>query len=107
MDNLFKPYERDYTARWRRGNAAPDPNSPATWPALVIRLPETATAPVVAYDMITGWYDGADKPFKWTPTDWTMEGSVDGVHPGDYGYWLWADSVRKPILRIFRRYGIR
>ena len=29
--------------------------------------------------MITGWYDGADKPFKWTPTDWTMEGSVDGV----------------------------
>lgn len=35
------------------------------------------------------------------------ETSVDGVHPGDYGYWLWAESVRKPILRILRRYGIR
>lgn len=79
MDNLFKPYERDYTARWSRGNVAPDPNRPTTWPSLVIRLPENVTAPVVAYDMITGWYDGADKPFKWTPTDWTMEGSVDGV----------------------------
>ena len=35
------------------------------------------------------------------------ETSVDGVHPGDYGYYLWAESVRKPILRILRRYGIR
>ena len=33
--------------------------------------------------------------------------SVDGVHPGDGGYRLWADSVRKPILRILRKYGIR
>lgn len=33
--------------------------------------------------------------------------SVDGTHPGDYGYTLWARSVRKPILRILRKYGIR
>lgn len=33
--------------------------------------------------------------------------TADGVHPGDYGYWLWAESVRKPILRILRKYGIR
>lgn len=37
----------------------------------------------------------------------THETSVDGVHPGDYGYWLWADSVRKPILKILKKYGIR
>ena len=33
--------------------------------------------------------------------------SVDGVHPGDGGYRLWAESVRRPILRILRKYGIR
>ncbi len=33
--------------------------------------------------------------------------TADGVHPGDYGYWLWAESVRKPILKILRKYGIR
>ena len=33
--------------------------------------------------------------------------SVDGVHPGSWGYYLWADSVRKPILKILRKYGIK
>lgn len=33
--------------------------------------------------------------------------SVDGTHPGDYGYTLWARSIRKPVQRILRRYGIR
>ena len=33
--------------------------------------------------------------------------TADGVHPGDWGYYLWAESVRKPILRILRKYGIR
>lgn len=33
--------------------------------------------------------------------------SVDGTHPGDYGYTLWARSIRKPVLRILRKYGIR
>ena len=33
--------------------------------------------------------------------------SVDGTHPGDYGYTLWARSVRKPILKILKKYGIR
>lgn len=33
--------------------------------------------------------------------------SVDGTHPDDYGYTLWAHSVKKPVLRILKKYGIR
>ena len=33
--------------------------------------------------------------------------SIDGSHPGDYGYKLWAHSVEKPILKILRKYGIK
>lgn len=33
--------------------------------------------------------------------------SVDGTHPGDYGYTLWAHSIKKPVLKILRRYGIK
>ena len=33
--------------------------------------------------------------------------TVDGVHPSNHGYWLWMESVKKPILRILRKYGIR
>ncbi|MBQ9311094.1 MAG: SGNH/GDSL hydrolase family protein [Bacteroidales bacterium] len=33
--------------------------------------------------------------------------SVDGTHPGDYGYTLWARSIRKPLLKILKKYGIR
>ena len=33
--------------------------------------------------------------------------SVDGIHPSDYGYTLWAQSIRKPILKILKKYGIR
>ncbi len=35
------------------------------------------------------------------------ETSVDGTHPGDYGYTLWAESLRKPLLKILRKYGIK
>lgn len=40
-------------------------------------------------------------------TDKMHETSVDGTHPGDYGYTLWARSIEKPILKILRKYGIR
>ena len=40
-------------------------------------------------------------------TDELHETSVDGTHPGDYGYTLWAQSIKKPILKILRKYGIR
>lgn len=40
-------------------------------------------------------------------TDSNHETSQDGTHPGDYGYTLWAESIRKPLLRILRKYGIR
>ncbi|MBQ9309909.1 MAG: SGNH/GDSL hydrolase family protein [Bacteroidales bacterium] len=31
----------------------------------------------------------------------------DGTHPGDWGYYLWAESIRKPILKILKKYGIK
>ena len=31
--------------------------------------------------------------------------SVDGTHPGDYGYTLWARSIQKPLLKILKKYG--
>ena len=35
------------------------------------------------------------------------EASVDGIHPTDYGYGLWAKSIEKPILKILRKYGLK
>ena len=35
------------------------------------------------------------------------EASVDGVHPDNYGYTLWAESIEKPVLKILKKYGIR
>lgn len=35
------------------------------------------------------------------------ETSVDGVHPSDYGYTLWAKSIEKPILKILRKHGLK
>lgn len=32
--------------------------------------------------------------------------SVDGIHPGDYGYALWARSIEGPVLAILRKYGM-
>ena len=36
-----------------------------------------------------------------------QETTVDGIHPSDFGYHIWAESLRKPLVRILRRYGIR
>lgn len=33
--------------------------------------------------------------------------SVDGTHPSDFGYYFWARSIEKPVLRILRKYDIR
>jgi len=35
------------------------------------------------------------------------ETSADGIHPGDQGYYLWAASVEKQILKILKKYGIK
>lgn len=35
------------------------------------------------------------------------EASVDGVHPDNYGYTLWAESIEKKVLKILRKYGIK
>ena len=40
-------------------------------------------------------------------TDQMHSTSVDGIHPSDYGYTLWAESIKKPILKILKKYGIR
>lgn len=39
--------------------------------------------------------------------DGSHEWSVDGIHPGDYGYYLWARSIEKPIIKILRKYGVK
>ena len=44
---------------------------------------------------------------KTNATDKRHETSVDGTHPSDYGYTLWAQSIQKPLLKIFRKYGIK
>lgn len=35
------------------------------------------------------------------------EATVDGVHPSNYGYTLWAESIEKPVKHILRKYGIK
>ena len=35
------------------------------------------------------------------------ETSVDGIHPDNYGYTLWAKSIEKPLLKILKKYGIK
>lgn len=35
------------------------------------------------------------------------EASVDGIHPDNYGYTLWAKSIEKPVLKILKKYGIK
>lgn len=32
---------------------------------------------------------------------------VDGIHPDNYGYYLWSKSIEKPLLKILRKYGIK
>ena len=34
------------------------------------------------------------------------ETTTDGIHPDDYGYVRWTESIRKPVLQILRQYGI-
>ena len=34
------------------------------------------------------------------------ETSVDGIHPGDYGYTRWAASIEQQVLEILKKYGI-
>ena len=35
------------------------------------------------------------------------ETTEDGTHPGDYGYYLWAESIVKPVTKILAKYGIK
>lgn len=40
-------------------------------------------------------------------TDALHSTSVDGSHPNDYGYTLWAESIEKPLLKILKKHGIK
>jgi hypothetical protein len=40
-------------------------------------------------------------------SDPNHEAQIDGVHPDNYGYTLWARSIVKPVKRILKKYGIR
>ena len=33
--------------------------------------------------------------------------TVDGVHPDNYGYTLWAKSIEKPLLKILKKHGVK
>ncbi|MBO4428276.1 MAG: SGNH/GDSL hydrolase family protein [Bacteroidales bacterium] len=35
------------------------------------------------------------------------ETTCDGVHPGDMGYYLWAESVKDQIVKILAKYGLK
>ncbi len=35
------------------------------------------------------------------------ETSVDGTHPGNYGYALWAKSIEDPVMEILSKYDIK
>ena len=35
------------------------------------------------------------------------DASIDGTHPSNHGYRLWAESIEKPVRKILRKYGIR
>ena len=35
------------------------------------------------------------------------DATVDGIHPTNYGYTLWAKSIEKSLLKILRKYNIR
>lgn len=37
-------------------------------------------------------------------SDGSGEWTTDGVHPDDYGYTLFAESVKKPLVRILKKY---
>ncbi len=32
--------------------------------------------------------------------------SIDGIHPSNYGYTLWAESIMEPVKQILKKYGI-
>lgn len=40
-------------------------------------------------------------------TSKSHETSIDGTHPSNEGYTLWAKSIRKSVLRILRKYRIQ
>ncbi len=40
-------------------------------------------------------------------TDEFHSTSADGIHPNDYGYTLWAESIKKPLLKILKKYEIK
>lgn len=35
------------------------------------------------------------------------ETTMDGTHPADLGYYMWAESIVKPVTKILKKYGIR
>lgn len=40
-------------------------------------------------------------------SDPRLDTTVDGTHPGDYGYTCWAESIKEPVLQILAKYGIK
>ena len=117
LETLFAPYVQDVHRDMYTGGGDISAEKPIV---IMLRLPSGA-APVVKYDMITGWYSSTSRPYDATPTQWLIEGSVDGVnwdeveqegarnlrYSGSGNYWMSdgtrpADGVTNPTgIAIF------
>ena len=75
------------------------------WEEKDISLLEMSSGVVVSFKTCGKKY----KDVYYIPSNATSamhETTLDGVHPGEWGYYLWAESVRQPILDILKQYGI-
>ena len=59
----------------------PKITDPSTWVSYVVRLTNGAPA-IASFDVANtyGWNSGNKGGFHWTPCEWLLEGSVDGLH---------------------------
>lgn len=47
-----------------------------------------------------------DKNVYYIEPDAGIGTTCDGTHPSDLGYYFWMQSIKKPILKILKKYGI-
>ncbi len=73
------------------------------------RVDKSETAKLQMADSLMGIAMKRYKDVYYIRPDATSEDhetSVDGTHPGDYGYRLWERSLEKPLKKILRKYKI-
>lgn len=74
------------------------------------KVAEREEAKIAAADSVMALAVKKYKDVYYIPSNATSpdhETSVDGTHPGDFGYHLWAESIAGPIKEILAKYGIK